>query len=81
MTIANTYFAYPRRVGQDELAWVVNYIPKWCKHDSNLLMVTHFGTNQDTIQGNYVDQDQHASTMPYHHQREHKFSKYATKTQ
>jgi len=29
IVIASTHFAYPRRDGQAELAWVAGYIPRW----------------------------------------------------
>jgi len=33
--ITSTHFAYPRRDGQAELAWVAGYIQRWCAKDDN----------------------------------------------
>jgi len=44
--IASTYFAYPRRDGQAELAWVAGYIQRWFTRFEDGQSVTHPSINR-----------------------------------
>ena len=51
--------------GQGELTWMGDRIPRQCKHDLNLQMVTHPSSNRARC--GHVEGDKRATTIPNHH--------------